>query len=146
MINKDLVVAFAMFSLMVLANIFNWTVGGMFLRWLGILVRIPKSIMLPIVLLITITAVYAQDGGFIAIWVLMFFGFIGYTLRRLDISILPFVIGFLLSPRLEEYIRGGYSASGGDALYMLKSPLAMAFILTSVLILVFANRPKKPSA
>jgi putative tricarboxylic transport membrane protein len=118
----------------------------MFLRWLGILVRIPKSIMLPIVLLITITAVYAQDGGFIAIWVLMFFGFIGYTLRRLDISILPFVIGFLLSPRLEEYIRGGYSASGGDAFYMLKSPLAMAFILTSVLILVFANRPKKPSA
>lgn len=142
-INKDLVVAFAMFSLMVLANIFNWTVGGVFLRWLGILVRIPKSIMLPIVLLITITAVYAQDGGFIAIWVLMIFGLVGYTLRRLDVSILPFVIGFLLSPRLEEYLRGGYSASGGDAFYMLKSPLAMTFILGSVLILFFANRRKK---
>ena len=139
-INKDLVVAFAMFSLMVLANIFNWTVGGMFLRSLGVLVRVPKSIMLPIVLLITLTAVYAQDGGFIAIWVMMFFGFIGYALKRLDISILPFVIGFLLSPRLEEYIRGGFSASGSDPWFMLKSPLALVFIAASLLILALANR------
>ena len=139
-INKDLVVAFAMFSLMVLANIFNWTVGGMFLRSLGVLVRVPKSIMLPIVLLITLTAVYAQDGGFIAIWIVMFFGFIGYALKRLDISILPFVIGFLLSPRLEEYIRGGFSASGSDPWFLLKSPLALVFIAASFLILAFANR------
>jgi len=141
-INKDLVVAFAMFSLMVLANIFNWTVGGIFLRSLGVLVKVPKSIMLPIVLLITLTAVYAQDGGFIAIWIVMIFGLIGYTLRRLDISILPFVIGFLLSPRLEEYIRGGYSASGGDSLFLVKSPLALVFIAASIIILVFASRQK----
>ena len=139
-INKDLVVAFAMFSLMVLANIFNWTVGGMFLRSLGVLVRVPKSIMLPIVLLITLTAVYGQDGGFIAIWIVMFFGFIGYALKRLDISILPFVIGFLLSPRLEEYIRGGFSASGSDPWFLLKSPLALVFIAASLLILALANR------
>jgi len=139
-INKDLVVAFAMFSLMVLANIFNWTVGGMFLRSLGVLVRVPKSIMLPIVLLITLTAVYAQDGGFIAIWIVMFFGFIGYALKRLDISILPFVIGFLLSPRLEEYICGGFSASGSDPWFLLKSPLALVFIAASLLILALANR------
>ena len=142
-INHDLVVAFAMFTLMVLANIMNWTIGGAFLRSLGILVKVPKSIMLPVVLLITITAVYAQDGGFIAIWVLLIFGLIGYALKRLDISILPFVIGFLLSPRLEEYIRGGYSASGGDGLFLLKSPLAMIFIAAAVLILVLANRKRK---
>ncbi|RMD62602.1 MAG: hypothetical protein D6826_07000 [Alphaproteobacteria bacterium] len=139
-INEDLVIAFAMFTLMVLANIFNWTVGGLFLRSLGVLARVPKSIMMPVVLLITLTAVYAQDGGFIAIWVVMFFGLVGYVLRRLDVSILPFVIGFLLSPRLEELIRGGYSASGGDALFLLKSPLALAFLGAAILILFFAGR------
>jgi len=139
-INKDLVVAFAMFTLMVIANFFNWTVGGVVMRSLGILARVPKSIMLPVVLLITLTAVYAQDGGFIAIWVVMIFGLIGYTLRRLDISILPFVIGFLLSPRLEELVRGGYSASGGDPLFLIKSPIALAFLLAAGLILYFATR------
>lgn len=145
-INKDLVVAFAMFTLMVLANAFNWTVGGVFLRSLGVLARVPRSIMMPVVLLITLTAVYAQDGGFIAIWVVMIFGLIGYVGRRLDVSILAFVIGFLLSPRLEELIRGGYSASGGDPLFLLKSPLAVAFLIGAELILVFASRQARPAA
>jgi putative tricarboxylic transport membrane protein len=140
LINKDLVVAFAIFTLMTLGNIFNWTVGWWFLRSLGILARIPKTIMLPVVLLITLTAVYAQDGGFVAIWVVLVFGLLGYVLRRLDISILPFVIGFILSPKLEELIRGGYSASGGDAFFLAKSPLAVAFLVAAVAIVVLAGR------
>ncbi len=139
-INKDLVVAFAIFTMMVLANIFNWTVGGWVIRFLGILARIPKSLMLPIVLLITMTAVYAQDGGFLAIWVVLIFGALGYLLRKLDVSILPFVIGFILAPRLEELVRGGYSASGGDALFLLKSPLALIFLATAVAIVIIAGR------
>jgi len=140
LINKDLVVAFALFTLMALGNLFNWTLGGWFLRSLGIMVRIPKTLMLPCVLLITLTAVYAQDGGFVAIWVVLIFGGIGYILRRLDISILPFVIGFILSPKLEELIRGGYSASGGDPLFLLKSPLALLFIVLAITIITVSTR------
>jgi putative tricarboxylic transport membrane protein len=139
-INKDLVVAFAIFTLMVLGNLFNWTVGGWFLRSLGVLARVPKSVMLPVVLLITLTGVYVQDGGFIAIWVVLVFGAMGYLLRRLDISILPFVIGFILAPRLEELVRGGYSASGGDPFFLVKSPLALAFLVAAVAIVVLASR------
>jgi putative tricarboxylic transport membrane protein len=139
-INKDLVIAFALFTLMVLGNLFNWTIGWWFLRSLGILARVPKTIMLPVVLLITLTAVYVQDGGFIAIWVVLVFGAMGYLLRRLDISILPFVIGFILAPKLEELIRGGYSASGGDAFFLVKSPIALAFLALAVAIVVLAGR------
>ncbi len=139
-INKDLVVAFGIFTLMVLGNFFNWTVGWWLLRSLGVLARVPKTIILPVVLLITFTAVYVQDGGFIAIWVVLAFGAMGYLLRRLDISILPFVIGFILAPKLEELIRGGYSASGGDPFFLIKSPLALAFLATAVLIVVLSSR------
>ena len=143
-INKDLVVAFAIFTLMVIVNLCNWTIGGWFLRSLGVLARVPKSIMLPVVLTITLTAVYAQDGGFVAIWVVVVFGAIGYVLRKLDITILPFVIGFLLAPRLEELVRGGYSASGGDPLFLLKSPIAMVFLVLAVLIVALAGRRSIP--
>jgi len=144
-INKDLVVAFAIFTLMVLGNFFNWTIGWWFLRSLGILARVPKTIMLPMVLLITLTAAYVQDGGFIAIWVVLIFGSLGYVLKRLEISILPFVIGFLLAPKLEELIRGGYSASGGDPLFLVKSPLALLFLAIALLIIVFASRQSQKS-
>ncbi|MEM6847735.1 MAG: tripartite tricarboxylate transporter permease [Pseudomonadota bacterium] len=143
--NSDLVVAFGVFTLMVLANIFNWTVGGVFLRSLAILVRIPKSVMLPIVLLICITAVYAQDGGMIAVWVMLGFGLVGYVLRQLEISILPFVIGFLLAPQLEQLIRGGFTASGGDPFYLIKSPIAVTFLVLAVLLLTFGNPSRRKS-
>jgi putative tricarboxylic transport membrane protein len=139
-INKDLVIAFAIFTLMVLGNLFNWTIGGWIMRFLGILARVPKSLMLPAVLLITITAVYAQDGGFVAVWVVLVFGLLGYVLRKLDVSILPFVIGFILAPRLEELVRGGYSASGADPLFMLKSPMAVTFLVLAAFIMVYAAR------
>jgi putative tricarboxylic transport membrane protein len=96
--------------------------------------------MLPIVLLVTFTAVYAQDGGFIAIWIVLFFGALGYMLRKLEISILPFVIGFILSPMLEELLRGGYSASGNDSLFLLKSPIAVLFLVLSIVVIVVASR------
>jgi putative tricarboxylic transport membrane protein len=145
-INKDLVVAFAIFTLMVIGNIFNWTIGGVFMRSLGVLARVPRSLMLPVVFLITLTAVYAQDGGFVAIWVVMVFGILGYILRKLEISILPFVIGFLLAPRLEELVRGGYSASGGDPYFLLKSPIALSFLALAALLVIFASKNQKTPA
>ena len=129
---------------MIMGNIFNWTVGGVFLRSLSILARIPKTIMLPIVLLITLTSVYAQDGGFMAIWIVLFFGALGYMLRKLKISILPFVIGFILSPKLEELVRGGFSASGDDPFFLLKSPIAVIMMILSVVVIVVASR--KPNS
>ncbi len=75
-----------------------------------------------------------------AIWVVLVFGALGYLLRRLEISILRFVIGFILSPKLEELIHGGYPASGGDAFSLVKSPLAPAFLAAAVAIVVLAGR------
>jgi len=142
-INHELVIAFGMFSLMVLGNLFNWSIGRYVVLSLGILARIPLTITPALVLLITITAVYAQDGGFVAVWTALFFGLIGYVLRRLDISLLPFVIGFILSPKLEELIRGGFSGSGGDPFFLLKSPLALIFLLLSLWIVIRSVRKSK---
>jgi len=43
---------------------------------------------------------------------------------------------------LEELVRGGYSASGGDALFLLMSPIALAFLILSVVIVALAVRSK----
>ena len=141
-INTELVIAFGIFTMMVLGNLMNWTLGRFVMLSLGVLSKIPLTVTPALVMLITITAVYAQDGGSIAIWTVLVFGLFGYVLRRLEISLLPFVIGFILSPRLEELIRGGFSASGGDPFFLLKSPIALVLLLISVLIVLRSTRKK----
>ena len=110
---------------------------------LGYLVRIPKDVMLPVILTISLTAAYVQDGGYLGLVTACVFALIGYALRRLEISILPFVIGFLLAPTLEGLVRGAFTASGGDPFFLLTSPIALAMLALSVWLLVRMVRQSK---
>ncbi|MEY8827704.1 tripartite tricarboxylate transporter permease [Sedimentitalea sp. XS_ASV28] len=134
--NAGLVTAFGMFTMMVIANVWNWTLGGMLMGLLGHLVKIPKSIILPVILTVSLTAAYTQDGGYLGLLTAAVFSLIGYGLRRLDVSILPFVIGFLLAPTLEGLVRGAFTASGGDPFFLLKSPIALGMLALSAFLLI----------
>ena len=134
-LNTDLVMAFGLFTMMMLANAFNWTIGGVLMGLLGYLVRIPKDLIIPIILNVSLTAAYVQDGGYLGLLSACIFAVIGYGLRRLDISILPFVIGFLLAPTLERLVRGAYTASGGDPFFLFKSPISLAMLGLSMFLM-----------
>ncbi|MEQ8256693.1 MULTISPECIES: tripartite tricarboxylate transporter permease [Roseovarius] len=134
-LNAGLVTAFGIFTMMMIANFWNWTFGAMLMGVLGHLAKIPKSVMLPVILMVSLTAAYTQDGGYLGLLTASVFALIGYVLRRLDVSILPFVIGFLLAPTLEVLVRGAFTASGGDPFFLLKSPIALVMLALSVFLL-----------
>lgn len=142
-LNPELVIAFGLFTTMIIANILNWTVGGILMRWLGILVRIPKQHLLPVVLLLTLASLYVQETAMSAVWFGFAFGIIGYFMRRFGISPLPFVIGFVLGGRLEATARQAFSATGGDPFFLLKSPIAAVLIFGAVAIVYFSFRKPK---
>lgn len=135
-INVELVMAFGIFVSMFVANAANWTIGGVFMRYTGILARIPKHRLLPVVLLLTLTAIYVQETSLSAVYMTIGFGFLGYFMRRVDMSPLPFVIAFILGGRLEETARQAFAATGADPLFLVTSPIALAFILGAVAVVV----------
>lgn len=141
-VNPELVIAFGLFTAMFIANALNWTIGGLFMRSMGIMVRIPKHILLPTVLLLTLTAIYVQETRIEAIWFALGFGALGYVMRLLAISPLPFVIAFILGGKLEESARQAFAATGGDAWFLFSSPISIIFIAASVGIIVFSARRK----
>ena len=72
------------------------------------------------------------------------FGVLGYLMRKLDMSVLPFVIAFILSSNLETTIRQAFSATGGDPFFFFKSPIALAFFAAmGVIIYVFGIRARR---
>lgn len=137
-VNTELVLAFGIFTTMLLANGFNWTIGGLFMRSVGVLARVPKHLLMPSVLLLTLTAVYVQETSMTMVAVTLAFGFLGYFMRRLDMSILPFVIAFILGFRLEDSARRAFEATGADPWFLFSSPISIALITLSVLIVIAA--------
>lgn len=138
--NPELVIAFGLFTAMFVANGLNWTLGGIFMRQVGIMARVPKGVLLPIVLLLTLTAIYVQETSMMAVWITLAFGLLGYVMRRIGMSPLPFVIAFILGGNLEETTRQAFAATGGDPWLLFSSPIAFTFTLLAIGVVVWNVR------
>ena len=143
-LNPEMVMAFGIFTTMFVANGLNWTIGGVFMRSVGVMARIPKVRLLPIVLLLTLTAIYVQETSMIAVWITLFFGFVGYAMRRVGMSPLPFVIAFILGGNLEATARQAFAATGADPFFLFNSPIALGFVLLSIAVVGFSLRKTAP--
>ena len=144
-VNPELVIAFGLFTAMMLANLLNWTIGGAFMRSMGFMSRIPKHILLPIVLLVTLTSICVQETRMAAIWFTVGFGVLGYVMRRLGISPLPFVIAFILGGKLEESARQAFSATGSDVRFLFSSPVAAILMALAVITVVLSLKKTRGS-
>ena len=142
-VNPELVVAFGLFTMMVFANFLNWTIGGVFMRSMGVMARVPKHIIMPIVLLLTLTAVYVEETNMGALLFTVGFGILGYLFRRLGISPLPFVIAFILAGKLEETARQAFASTGGNVWFLFSSVTSTVFMLLTVVVIIGFTRKKK---
>jgi TctA family transporter len=70
-----------------------------------------------------------------------FFGFVGYLFVRLGCEPAPLLLGFLLGPLMEVYMRRAMLLSRGDPMVFLQRPLSLAFLLTAVVLLLFIVLP-----
>ena len=131
---------------MMLANVLNWLIGGRFMQVCGIMARVPKQVLLPMVLLLTLTAIYVQETKFAALYFALGFAVLGYLMRKLKVPTLPFVIAFILAGNLEQSMRQAFAVSGADPFFLFRSPLSILFLVLSVGVIIFFARPKKPAA
>ena len=139
-INPEMVIAFGLFTTMIFANLLNWTLGGVFMRSMGIMIRVPKQRLLPVILLLTLTSIYVQQTSMFAIYVTVFFGLIGYFMRKLDLSVLPFVIAFILANNLEEAMRQAFAVTGANPWFLFSSPVSVGFMCLAVFVILFFSR------
>ena len=144
--NAEMVIAFGIFTSMVVANLLNWTIGGVFMRAMGIMVRIPKQILFPSVLVVTLLAIYSQEARFSVLLFAIGFGLLGYLFRRLEISVLPFVIAYILAGTFEQTARQAFSATGGDPFFLFSSPVSIALMALSVAVIVVISRRRMKDA
>jgi putative tricarboxylic transport membrane protein len=142
-VNPELVIAFGLFTLMAIGNLLNWTIGGVFMRGMGVMVKIPTRILLPVVLIVTLTAIYVQETSLTAIWITVGFGFLGFFFRLLGITALPFVIAFILASPLEQTARKAFEASGGDPYFLFRSPVALGLLAITLGVIIMVARKKK---
>ena len=118
----------------VILLLLNVPLVGLFARAL----MTPSWVLMPVIVIVSFAGVYGISHSTFDLMLMTLFGIGGYILRKLDISLVPMVLGALLGGDMETNLRRALSISNGDWMVLIGSPLAFALNVITVTMLVVA--------
>jgi putative tricarboxylic transport membrane protein len=101
------------------------------------LLRVPFRILMPIILLICLVGTYSVNLSSFELIVLLCSGVLGYFFRKFQYDLAPFILALILGPIIEEAFRQSLMRSGGSFSIFLESPIALTFLIVSLLLLLW---------
>ncbi len=100
------------------------------------ILRIPFSIIAPVIIVICAIGAYTVHNAMLDIWFMMGFGVVGYVFKKLDIPLAPLVLALVLGDKAEDSFRQAMLVSQGEVSIMWANPL-VGSITTLALTLLF---------
>lgn len=124
---------YGIYGTMVLAGLMILPIGRYGLKAFSQLTRIQDAVLCPVVVYLCFIGAYMEGNGMFAVWLVVVFGVLGYLMKKLDLSFVTFLIGFILGPMIELTLRQSIITVQGSWAILLKHPIALAFIAITVI-------------
>jgi len=112
--------------------------------WTKIL-SIPYTLLYPFILFVCAVGAYTMRNSIEDILFVAFFGTLGYMVMMFKVNPVPFMLGFVLGPKLEVVFRRTLIISEGNFWVFLERPISLFLLLctASFLFVGFRNMKKK---
>jgi putative tricarboxylic transport membrane protein len=105
--------------------------------WVKVL-EIPYKILFPLLLLFCLIGSYSVHNVIFDLYVMLFFGVVGWVMRKFGYEGAPLILAFVLGPMLENALRQSLLISGGSFLIFVTRPIS-AIALVVVFLLLLSN-------
>jgi TctA family transporter len=102
--------------------------------WVHML-SVPRQILMPAILMFMSIGVYSVNFNVFDIWVMLVFGAIGYFMISFGFEAAPLILGFILGPLMEQYLKRALVISGGDPTVFIERPISAGLLIVTVLLL-----------
>ncbi|WP_339761612.1 tripartite tricarboxylate transporter permease [uncultured Hoeflea sp.] len=90
---------------------------------------VPPRYLMPAVAMISFVGIYGISGSTFDLMVMVFFGVLGWLLRKLEVPLVPVILGILLGNQMEANMRRAMTISDGDWSTLFASPLSIGLWL-----------------
>ncbi len=100
------------------------------------ILRIPFSIIAPVIIVICAIGAYTVHNAMLDIWFMLGFGVVGYIFKKLDFPLAPLVLALVLGDKAEDSFRQAMLVSQGEVGIMWSNPL-VGSITTLALTMLF---------
>ena len=127
---SDLV--YAIYAGLLIADIALLAIGLLGIPVWVRLISLKASTLTPMILGISLVGTYSLGNSLFHVWMAVFFGVVGYGMRKFGFPVAPVLLGLVLGPILEANYRRALIISGGAHSIFLVKPLSLILLLLAV--------------
>jgi len=117
--------------------VLNLPLIGLWVR----MISVPYHFLYPAILVFCAIGVFSVNNATFDVYLMALFGALGYLFRKLDCEPAPMLLGFILGPMMEEYLRRALLFSRGDPTVLVTSPVSATLLLLALALLVLVIAP-----
>ena len=133
---KNPEIPYSIFIAMLITMPFMVAVGlGGVRLWVKV-TQVPRSIIAALVCAMCLLGSYASQNDVFAIWITVFFGIVGYLMKKIAIEPAPIVLALVLGYLTESNFRRALLGSGGDFTVFVTHPISLICLLLAVGVLL----------
>jgi putative tricarboxylic transport membrane protein len=133
------VLASLLFSAVILIPLTLFLLGPYFIK----IVSIRKDVLYGAIALLAVVGSYVATYSTFQMMMTLVLGVLAYYLRKHDFPVITMLLGFILGPNLEEFLRRSLALSNGNPMTFLTS-LDSLFFVVLTLVFVYFLAIKKP--
>lgn len=118
------------------SNFFALLVNLSFIPLFIWMLRMPFTILAPMIFVLSIVGGYAATKDMHDVWLMLAFGLSAFFLRKFDYPLAPAVLAIVLGPIAEPTLRQSLLLSSGDPMIFLNRPIAGPITIVAVILIL----------
>jgi len=106
-------------------NLLLLVMGSFFGKWSSNILKLKNEILAPIIIILSVIGTYSISNSMFDVQLMLFFGFLGYIMRKKEIPTAPLVLGLILGPMAERALSQSLLISSGSWGIFVSRPVSV---------------------
>ena len=136
-------VIYGLFLLLIVSDFFMLVIPRPLMTLGQRVIRVPRAYLFPVILVLCGVGAFGTRLSLFDVKVMVFFGILGYFLKKWGLSPAALLISYILGPMAEVYIRQSLRLSAGDPLIFIMRPIAAAFLILTLAVIIWTAFRKR---
>jgi putative tricarboxylic transport membrane protein len=100
------------------------------------LLKVPYHYLAPLIVTICIVGAFSVHYAIFDVGLMIFFGVVGYFMRKADLPAAPLILALILGPMLERTLQQSLLTSGGDPMIFLQHPISATLLAATAILML----------
>ena len=123
---------YCFFGCMILSTVVVFALEFLGMRIFPRVLQVPTHYMYAAIFIICFIGVYSNTYSIFSLWLMIILAALGFLMHYGELPLSPFILGFILGPMMEDYLRKGLTYSDKGFLLFLQRPISAILIFIAV--------------